>query len=79
MKETKNKYLFGAKLSFLNGKDIKVKIVETSGTVIEGVVTSYNRGGYSAKGETILAGAAITNSVGLNKIAIENIDKLFYN
>ncbi len=79
MKEMTNKYLFGAKLSNLNGKEIQVKIVEQSGAVIEGVVTGYTRGGYSAKGETIQAGAGITNSVGLNTVLIKHIEKLFHN
>ncbi len=79
MKQTENKYLFGAKLSFLNGKEIKVKIVTHSGNITEGVVTNYTRGGYSAKGETIKAGAGITNSVGINNIVIEDIAQLFYN
>jgi hypothetical protein len=79
MKETKNKYLFGAKLSYLNGKEIKVKIVEHSGAVTEGMVTSYSRGGYDMKGEIIKPGAAITNSVGFSRIAIDNIAQLFYN
>ncbi len=79
MKQTENKYLFGAKLSYLNGKEIKVKIVEHSGNVVEGVVTNYTRGGYNAKGETIRAGAGITNSVGVKNIVIEDIAQLFYN
>ena len=56
MNETKNKYLFGAKLSILNGKEIKVKIVEHSGAITEGVVTAYTRGGYDAKGNVIKPG-----------------------
>jgi hypothetical protein len=79
MKETENKYLFGAKLSFLSGKDIKVKIVEHSGSIIEGVVASYTRGGYNEKGEPIQAGAAISSSIGLSKIEIDKIAKLYYN
>ena len=79
MKETKNKYLFGAKLSLLNGKEINVKIIEHSGNITEGIVTAYNRGGYNAKGETIEQGAGITNTTGLHKILIADIEQLYYN
>jgi hypothetical protein len=79
MNETKNKYLFGAKLSILNGKEIKVKIVEHSGTVTEGVVTTYTRGGYDAKGNVIKQGAGISTNKGIAKIDIDCIEQLFYN
>jgi hypothetical protein len=79
MNETKNKYLFGAKLSILNGKEVKVKIVEHSGTVTEGVVTAYTRGGYDAKGNVIKPGTGISNSKGVSRIDIDSIEQLFYN
>lgn len=79
MNETKNKYLFGAKLSILNGKEIKVKIIEHSGTITEGVVTTYTRGGYDAKGNVIKQGAGISNTKGIAKIDIDSIEQLFYN
>ena len=79
MNETKNKYLFGAKLSILNGKEVKVKIVEHSGTVTEGEVTAYTRGGYDAQGNVIKPDACISNSKRVSRIDIGSIEQLFYN
>lgn len=79
MKQTENKYLFGAKLSFLNGKEKMVKIVEHSGTILEGTVTNYTKGGYGEKGEVIKPGAGITNAKGQYTVALDEIAQLFYN
>ena len=53
--------------------------MEHSGTVTEGVVTAYTRGGYDAKGNVIKPGTGISNSKGVSRIDIDSIEQLFYN
>ena len=40
---------------------------------------TYLRGGYDAKGNVIKPGTGISNSKGVSKIDIDNIEQLFYN